>query len=234
MTRAFIEELRRRNPDPSGRRWDYLPYDQLSRDVGPLSREKPSERGVVLVECPAKAARRPYHRQKLARVLSSMGHFALELADAGIAVRYLTAKKGYEPTLRAAAKELGGLRMMRAAERELRHELAPLERAVVAAFGQILGSGAFDRDTGHRFSRFLASGLQVADTFRSHWLALQARLATMAPSRLPLLTLGPALAPWTTRPRMATGHPGCSAPSAASSSSTRSHSSTPRCACSRL
>ena len=43
---------------------------------------------------------------------------------------------------------------------------------------------------------------------------------TMAPSRLPLLTPGTALAPWTTRSRMATGRPGCSAPSAASSSST--------------
>ena len=49
----------------------------------------------------------------------------------------------------------------------------------------LFGSGAFDRDTGHRFARFLASGLQVADTFRSHWLALQARLGG-APDHGPL------------------------------------------------
>ena len=40
----------------------------------------------------------------------------------------------------------------------------------------LFGSGAFDRGTGHRFASFLASGLHVADTFRSHWLALQAQL----------------------------------------------------------
>ena len=49
----------------------------------------------------------------------------------------------------------------------------------------LFGSGAFDRDTGHRFARFLASGLQVADTFRSHWLALQAQLGG-APDQGPL------------------------------------------------
>jgi len=78
MTRAFTQELRARNPDPGRRRWLFVAYDQLSDAIGPLSREDPSELGIVLVESPWKAARRPYHRQKLALVLANLRHFALD------------------------------------------------------------------------------------------------------------------------------------------------------------
>jgi deoxyribodipyrimidine photolyase-related protein len=123
--RTFRAALAERNPDPAGRRWIYAAYDQLG-ELGPLAAEDPRSLGLVLIETPAKAARRPYHQQKLAYVLANSRHFALEQAARGVAVRYEVARDGYAPRLRALARELGPLRTMAPAERELRVELAPL------------------------------------------------------------------------------------------------------------
>jgi len=121
---GFAEQLRARNPAPAGRRWIYVPYDQLTDRLGPLSRTPPGEAGVVLVEAPAKAARRPYHRQKLALILANQRHFALEQAARGVSVRYLVSPG---PSYADALRHLGPLTVMRPAERELRVELAALE-----------------------------------------------------------------------------------------------------------
>jgi hypothetical protein len=61
----FGKELRRlqRGLKTSGRRWVYVPYDQVTDAVGPLSRENPKNMRVVLVENPWKASRRPYHKR---------------------------------------------------------------------------------------------------------------------------------------------------------------------------
>ena len=118
---VFSRMLAQHQHDPSGRRWLFVPYDQLSAEFGPLSRDPVRELGIVLVECPAKAAMRPYHRQKLALVLSSLRHFAVEQAERGIAVRHVVGS-----SYAAALAQLGPLSMMRAAERELRCELEPL------------------------------------------------------------------------------------------------------------
>ena len=112
---------------PANRRWVFVPYDQLTAEVGPLAHEAPNEVGIVLVECPAKAARRPYHQQKLALVLTNLRHFALEQAARGVAVRHEVADS-YAGAIERVVPELGPLRMMRAAERELRAELEPLVR----------------------------------------------------------------------------------------------------------
>jgi deoxyribodipyrimidine photolyase-related protein len=123
---AFAEELARLETDPGGRRWLFVPYDQLSDRIGPLSREDPSELGIVLVENPWKAARRPYHRQKLALVLANLRHFAVEQAARGVAVRHVVAQGPYRSALEPLIEELGPMRMMRPAENELRVDLAPL------------------------------------------------------------------------------------------------------------
>lgn len=109
---------------PKGRRWLFVPYDQLTDAVGPLAREPARELGIVIVENPEKAARRPYHRQKLGLVIANLRHFAIEQAKRGVLVRHLVG--GYAKSL-AAQAELGALRVMRPAERELRVELAKLE-----------------------------------------------------------------------------------------------------------
>jgi deoxyribodipyrimidine photolyase-related protein len=115
------------------RRWLFVPYDQLHDGIGPLAREAPGELGIVLVESRAKAALRPYHRQKLALVLTNLRHFALEQAARGVAVRHVATDGDYAAALAPLVRELGPLRVMRPAERELREDL----RDLVAAGGLV-------------------------------------------------------------------------------------------------
>lgn len=114
-----------RELDPSGRRWVFVAYDQLHDGLGWLARLPPRELGLIVVECPAKAGRRPYHQQKLGYVLGNLRQFALEQAGRGVFVRHEVGAS-YREVLTRVAAELGPLTMMEAAERELRHELAPL------------------------------------------------------------------------------------------------------------
>ena len=122
----FSRTLARFQPDPTGRRWLFVPYDQLSGDMGRLARERPSNLGLILVENPWKAARRPYHRQKLALILANGRHFALEQARRGVAVRVSVAHGPYRDALEPLVGELGPIEVMRPAERELRADLRPL------------------------------------------------------------------------------------------------------------
>jgi deoxyribodipyrimidine photolyase-related protein len=122
----FGRDLARLNRDPRGRRWLYVPYDQLSGDMGRLSREPPSQLGLILVENPWKADRRPYHRQKLALILANGRHFALEQVRRGVAVRVVVAEGPYRSALEPLVGELGPIEVMRPAERELRADLQPL------------------------------------------------------------------------------------------------------------
>jgi deoxyribodipyrimidine photolyase-related protein len=120
---AFLRELAARQTDPANRRWLFVPYDQLNDAMGPLCREEP---GTLLVETPWKGNRRPYHRQKLAMLLANQRHFALEQAERGVAVRLAVGKGPYREVLTRVVKELGPLRVMVPAERELRVDLEPL------------------------------------------------------------------------------------------------------------
>jgi len=117
------------------RRWLYMPYDQVTDRLGPLSRENPEGLGIILIENPAKAARRPYHKQKLALILANLRHFAIEQAERGVAVRHEVVTSAissngsngsYSSALEALAKELGPIEVMEPAERELRVDLQPL------------------------------------------------------------------------------------------------------------
>ncbi|MHC4940522.1 MAG: cryptochrome/photolyase family protein [Planctomycetota bacterium] len=105
----------------SADRWAYIAYDQLSDRIGPLAT---GGYGIILIENPDKARRRPYHKQKLAFILANQRHFALEQAERGVAVRYEVGP--YADTLRRLAAELGPITTMEPAERELAVELAPL------------------------------------------------------------------------------------------------------------
>jgi deoxyribodipyrimidine photolyase-related protein len=126
---AFAAALARRNPPTStwgDRRFVFVPYDQLSAALGPLAREPAERLGIVLVENPWKAARRPYHKQKLALVLANLRHFALEQADRGVAVAHVVHDGRYRDALAPLVPRLGPLRAMQPAERELRRDLQPL------------------------------------------------------------------------------------------------------------
>jgi deoxyribodipyrimidine photolyase-related protein len=124
--KQFRQALAALQPKVGERRWVYVPYDQLTDRIGPLADAEPADVGIVLVESLAKPRRRPYHKQKLALLLTNMRHFALEQAERGVAVDYRAGEDDYATQLTAAATEHGTLVCMRPAERELRAELAPL------------------------------------------------------------------------------------------------------------
>ena len=105
--------------------WVWLAYDQLHPSMlSSLSLD--GTVGVVLIESSAKARRRPYHQQKLGVLLSNQRHFAVELQDAGTPVVYVSTHKGYGEALASLTAEVGPIHCIRAAERELREEVASL------------------------------------------------------------------------------------------------------------
>ena len=124
----FKKELARRQGNGRGRRWLFVPYDQMTDQIGPLSREDPKTLGIVLVENPWKPSRRPYHKQKLALILANLRHFALEQADRGVAVRHVVADGPYASALEPFIPEVGPLQVMVPAERELRADLESLSK----------------------------------------------------------------------------------------------------------
>lgn len=122
----FSRRLRERQSDGAGRRWVYVAYDQLSDGLGPLAREDPRELGIILIESSWRFCRRPYHRQRIALETANGRHFALEQAERGVAVRYVTSDGPFRAALADLAEELGPIRVIEPAERELRVDLAPL------------------------------------------------------------------------------------------------------------
>jgi deoxyribodipyrimidine photolyase-related protein len=128
---AFLSELKRRSPSPRDaqakqRHWVFVSYDQLTDQVGPLSERSPQELGIVLIETLWKPRQRRYHKQKLALVLASMRHFALEQAERGVCVEYLFGEAAYLDLLGEFISRRGPVQMMEAAEYELRENLRPL------------------------------------------------------------------------------------------------------------
>lgn len=103
-----------------------MPYDQLTAAIGPLATLSPEQAGIVFVESPWKAGRRPYHQQKLALVIANGRHFLLEQAARGVAIDYRVATTPYAEALAPVIAARGPLVMMRPAERELRVDLQPL------------------------------------------------------------------------------------------------------------
>ncbi len=112
----------------SGRKWVFVPYDQLSDKIGPLSRENPGNLGIVLIDSSWKWARRPYHKQKIALVTANMRWFAIEQARRGIRVMYVDTDLPYRFALENVIKKLGKLYVMEPTERELRSEIEQLVR----------------------------------------------------------------------------------------------------------
>jgi deoxyribodipyrimidine photolyase-related protein len=120
-------------------RWLYVPYDQLTDQVGPLADVLPAECGIVLVESTWKAGRRPYHQQKLALILANQRHFALEQAQRGVPLRYEFTDQPYAETLAQLAGKLGVLQVMEPADgRRFCHGVC--QRAAVS-HGRVLPAG---------------------------------------------------------------------------------------------
>ncbi len=107
------------------RRWVYVPYDRLTHYTGPMSEQPAGATGLVMTEALDKARRRPYHKQKLALILSAQRHFALEQAARGVKVVYVFTDRIFADGLLEAQKgfHLPELTLMRPAEREHRLDM---------------------------------------------------------------------------------------------------------------
>jgi deoxyribodipyrimidine photolyase-related protein len=57
--------------DTQERRWIYVPYNRLTDRTGQLHETNPEQCGTVMAESLEKGSRRPYHKKKLALVLSN-------------------------------------------------------------------------------------------------------------------------------------------------------------------
>ena len=101
-------------------------YDQLNTRFGLLHTHAPEDVGIVLCETSWKPSQRPYHQQKLALLLSSQRHFAIEQARRGVRVHYVFDTRSYDHILRDLAPDLGPMVVCRPAERELRKLLSGL------------------------------------------------------------------------------------------------------------
>ncbi len=112
--------------DLRNRRWIYVPYDRFTDRAGPLTEQSPADTGIVIVESTAKALRRPYHKKKLAVLISNMRHFALEQQQKGVAVLYHHSPMSHGQALLElqARHHLPELTCMTPAERELRVDLS--------------------------------------------------------------------------------------------------------------
>ncbi len=129
----FDEQIASAAPSPADvreREWVYVQYDRLTDKVGPLSRLRPENTGIVMMEALAKARRRPYHKKKLTLILASQRHFALEQARRGVKVAYLFTPGIFADGLQLAKEryDFGPLRMIEPAEREMRLDMEEAER----------------------------------------------------------------------------------------------------------
>lgn len=130
---GFQEQIERITPTQEqirDRRWIYVPYDRFTDRTGPLTEQPAEQTGIVIVESTAKALRRPYHKKKLALLISNMRHFALEQAARGASVLYHFSPLSHGNALVDLQRDrrLPTLTVMRPAERELRLDLAEAQR----------------------------------------------------------------------------------------------------------
>ena len=118
---SYIREEAQSSP----KRWVFLLYDQLNLSLIPFNDERPTETGLVLIESIAKGTSRPYHKQKIAMLISNMRHFAIEAQRKGHPISYIITRENYSNALQNLSG-LGVIHTIRAAEKSTRDELSPL------------------------------------------------------------------------------------------------------------
>lgn len=121
----FVERLGKSNN--SAKRWHYVTYDQLHSMLLP-EHKSPSELGLVFIETTWKANQIPYHKQKLALLLSNQRNFALEMKKKGHPIHYEFGSQSYEHILKSMSMKFQGLSVCEPAERMLRIQLEKLEK----------------------------------------------------------------------------------------------------------
>jgi len=106
--------------------WVFVAYDQLNLSLFKTIEQTIGTVGFVFIESATKGRSRPYHKQKLALLLSNQRHFALEAQEAGYPIDYLLTEGSYAETLTVLAQEVGPIHCVEFAEYSTRMELLPL------------------------------------------------------------------------------------------------------------
>ena len=122
----FIERLGKSSQTP--KRWHYVAYDQLNIDLLP-EHDTASELGLVFIETSWKASQLPYHKQKLALLLSNKRNFAIEMKDLGYPIHYEFGIGSYESILEALLINFGQISVCEPAELMLRTQLQRLHES---------------------------------------------------------------------------------------------------------
>ena len=119
---STAEKTSARNMDS----WVWLCYDQLNLELLRGVSSQPSNTGLILIESSIKGKSHPYHKQKLAFLLSNMRHFAVEAVNQGYEVQYIITEQSYHDALRHLHSTLGQIHAIEHAERSTRLEVQPL------------------------------------------------------------------------------------------------------------
>ncbi len=106
--------------------WVFVAYDQLNLSLFKAIEQTSGTIGLVFIESASKGRSRPYHKQKLALLLSNQRHFALEAQEAGYPIEYLVTQGSYAETLTVLANQVGPIHCVEFAEYSTRMELQPL------------------------------------------------------------------------------------------------------------
>lgn len=112
--------------------WHFIAYDQLHQELIPDS-EKPLL-GLIFIETTWKAKQLPYHKQKLALLLSNQRHFALEMQSLGYPIKYIFSNQDYGSILEIISQEIGQITITKPAELTLRKPLEELQKSGKVAF----------------------------------------------------------------------------------------------------
>ena len=107
--------------------WHYVAYDQLHHELLPADAQ-PDTTGLIFIETTWKTRQLPYHKQKLALLLSNQRNFALEMMNRGYEIRYEFSTQSYEKTLRDLSSTLGEISVNEPAEYNLRKTVEALQR----------------------------------------------------------------------------------------------------------
>lgn len=174
---SFYHEIRKFLPNKTPENYVWVLYDQLSIFHPILKTSIPQKTCLIFIETSQKPKLRPYHKQKLTLLLSSMRHFALEKAEEGFSILYQYSERTYAETIQDIRKtfKIPKIRLLEPSEFEVRKDLVGLEFLEIqenslflsskADFDQVFPNGKkrFLQETFYRFMRKKYSILMEKD-----------------------------------------------------------------------
>ncbi len=108
------------------KKWHFVAYDQLNQGLLP-EYDGTDLLGLIFIETTWKAQQLPYHKQKLALLLSNQRHFALEMQEFGHPIKFIYSDKQYSEVISELVDKLGVISAVKPAELILRKSLYKLE-----------------------------------------------------------------------------------------------------------